>query len=125
MKPKLLYVELKTGYNDDGPAWIGYGSFSRTGQMVYFNGKALGGNKGRGIHYELTTGDKYWISGIKKNGEDRHWAGKGKIMIDKDVVSEYLSITKQDKLLKSKFDIIELYKSIPKESVYQYENRKL
>jgi hypothetical protein len=125
MKPKLLYVELKTGFNDDGPAWIGYGSFSKTGKTVYFNGQAFTGHHGGGIHFDISSGDEYWISGIKKNGGNRHWAGKGKIIIDKDVVSEYLSIINQDKLPNSKYDIIELDKSIPKEAVYQYLNRKI
>jgi hypothetical protein len=32
MKPGLMYVELKTGFNDDGPAWIGKAFFSKTGK---------------------------------------------------------------------------------------------
>ena len=26
----LMYIELKTGYSDDGPAWIGYVKTSKT-----------------------------------------------------------------------------------------------
>ena len=37
----LRYIELKSGYNDDGPAWIGYVKLSRSGRTVYFNGRAL------------------------------------------------------------------------------------
>jgi hypothetical protein len=49
--------------------------------------------KGSGIcanYFEVETGEEYWISGPKKNGEDRHWAGSGKVEIDEDVREEYL-----------------------------------
>lgn len=66
--------------------------FSKTGRTVYFNGKALknlnfGGVSGN--YYDIENGDEYWISGVKKNGRDRHWAGVGKIMIDRNVVDIY------------------------------------
>ena len=32
----LMYIELKTGYSDDGPAWIGYVKTSKT-KKTYFN----------------------------------------------------------------------------------------
>jgi len=85
MKSKLMYVELKTGYNDNGPAWIGNAFFSKTGKTIYFNGKVFlkGERHSSGNHLEYITGDSYWISGIKKDGNDRHWAGNGKINIDK------------------------------------------
>ncbi|HEY2581810.1 MAG TPA: hypothetical protein VGI43_08390 [Mucilaginibacter sp.] len=95
MKSRLMYVELKTGYNDDGPAWIGTAFFSKTGRSVYFNGLYFvkGERHSSGNHLEFISGDSYWISGYKKNGEDRHWAGAGKIKIDKGAVAEYLKIT--------------------------------
>ena len=37
----LMYIELKTGYCDNGPAWIGRVQKSRAGRTVYFNGKAF------------------------------------------------------------------------------------
>jgi hypothetical protein len=37
----LRYIELKTGYNDNGPAWIGRIRLSKSSQTVYFNGKAF------------------------------------------------------------------------------------
>ena len=33
----LMYIELKTGYSDDGPAWIGYVKTSKTKKTIYFN----------------------------------------------------------------------------------------
>ena len=41
MKPKLRYIELKSGFGDNGSAWIGMAEFSKSGRTVYFNGKAL------------------------------------------------------------------------------------
>lgn len=34
----------------------------------------------------------YWISGVKKDETDRHWAGRGPVEIDPDVRSEYLKL---------------------------------
>ena len=89
-----MYIELKTGYSDNGPAWIGKVEFSKSGQTVYFNNKALKKMKtptGGGNHYDIETHEDYWVSGVKKNGQDRHWAGKGKIKLDRNSIDEYLS----------------------------------
>ncbi len=34
-------------------------------------------------------GDEYWISGVKQDGHDRHWAGSGTVEIDDDAAEEY------------------------------------
>jgi hypothetical protein len=77
MKKQLMYIELKSGYSDNGPAWIGLVEFSQTGQTIYFDNKALKKLKIPGPyanHYNVETGEEYWVSGVKKNGQDRHWA---------------------------------------------------
>ena len=92
MQSEIKYIELKSGQNDRGPARIGRATFSKTGKTVYYGGKAFRSCKGRGIYanfYDVATGEEYWISGCKKNGEDRHWAGSGFIEIDDDVREEY------------------------------------
>ena len=107
-KSNLSYVELKSGYNDDGPAWICIIEYSKSKQMVYFDGKALkrfGGDK-CASHKDVETGECYWITGIKKRGTNRHWAGHGIIMIEENVIPEYLKITGKEKLLKSEFKTI-------------------
>ncbi len=90
MKARVMYIELKSGYSDDGPAWIGKVEFSKSGQTIYFDNKALKKMKTRGVgnHYDLETGEEYWVSGVKKNGQDRHRSGKGKIMLDKKSIDE-------------------------------------
>jgi hypothetical protein len=39
MRSRIMYIELKTGFNDNGPARIGRVSFSRTFQTIYYRGK--------------------------------------------------------------------------------------
>jgi hypothetical protein len=95
-----MYVELKTGYNDNGPAWIGRVRFSKTGQTVYYRGKSLRRIPGGGIsanYCDVETGEQYWISGMKKNREDRHWAGAGPVVIDGDVRAEYERLVSRPK----------------------------
>ena len=124
MKRQLSYIELKTGYSDNGPAWIGLVEFSKTGQTLYFDNKALKRQKNgtcKSNHYDIETGNEYWVSGIKKNGQDRHWAGNGKIMIDKNSIEDYLSITNAIILNLSKFEIIE-FKKTDKERISKIEN---
>lgn len=100
----IKYIELKTGYNDDGPAWIGKVKISRSGNTIYFNDHAFQKHRGiSGNFIDIESGDEYWISGVKKNGEDRHWAGNGKIVIDSKIVPEYLSIVGDKELNKNKF----------------------
>ncbi|MEM9573355.1 MAG: hypothetical protein AAF996_17955 [Pseudomonadota bacterium] len=96
MKDRLIYVELKSGYSDNGPAWIGIAGASKTGLTVYSNGKAFRSLKGSGIganFFDIETRDEYWISGIKKNNQDRHWAGGGEVAIDRLAVNDYLAET--------------------------------
>lgn len=78
----IRYIELKTGYNDNGPAWIGNVKESKSGKTIYFNDHAFQKYHGVFSNYiDIETGDEYWISRVKKNGEDRYWAGSGKITI--------------------------------------------
>jgi len=124
MRQKLIYVELKTGYSDDGPAWIGKAFFSKSGKTIYFNGLILVGS-GKGICFAIESRDKYWTSGIKKNGQDRHWAGKGKINIDKEAINEYLLAVGLTELPKNKFSIIDFDNEPKIEKANQFANEKL
>jgi len=92
----LKCIEKCTGTNHNGPAWIAYVQTSRSGRTVYFNGRALQastGGSGVGNHYDLETREPYWVSGVKKSGSNRHWAGSGQILVEKSAVSELLSLT--------------------------------
>ena len=96
MRREIRYVELKTGFNDDGPASISWVTFSKSGRTVYYHDRALQRIIRGGIgsnHRDTETGEEYWISGVKKDGEDRHWAGKGPVIVDEDAREEYERIT--------------------------------
>jgi hypothetical protein len=92
----LRYIELKSGHSDNGPAWIGYVTSSKTGRTLYFDGRGLMKLKGQrrgdsgGNYVDMETGESFWVSGVKKNGEDRHSAGSGKVLVEAAAVSEYL-----------------------------------
>jgi hypothetical protein len=89
---RIMYIEKKSGFGDNGPARIGLVTFSYSGRTIYYNGKSYQSCVGQGIagnYFDTETGDEYWISGPKKNGQDRHWAGGGPIEIDDDVVEAY------------------------------------
>ncbi|WP_179336288.1 hypothetical protein [Winogradskyella costae] len=127
MKPELKYIELKSGFGDTGPAWIGMAEFSKSGRTVYFNGKALKNSNAQGIagnFYDIENGDEYWISGIKKNGTHRHWAGGGKIMIDRKVVDLYLSLVDFNDLDKKRFELVDIFPT-DKQRFAELENQKL
>ncbi|MCB1049518.1 MAG: hypothetical protein H6510_12485 [Acidobacteria bacterium] len=107
--PALYYIELKTGQADRGPAWITRPQFSRERKTLYFANKALIRNKGgiQGNYVDKESGEEYWVSGVKKNGKDRHWAGGGPIQIDATVVADYLALRHLDQLPKQ-FHIVTL-----------------
>lgn len=123
MKAELIYVELKTGFSDNGPAWIGNGFYNRTRKTVYFNGQVFHRDKGiSSNHFDLQSGDEYWISGVKKDGADRHWAGSGIVKIDRGVVDDYLKLRGLTSLTKGKFEIADLDNEPAKEISRELEN---
>ncbi|MEM6901584.1 MAG: hypothetical protein AAF583_17685 [Pseudomonadota bacterium] len=126
MQKRLVYVELKSGHGHTGPAWIGFAKPSKSGLTLYFNGLALKSLKGSGIscnYFDVLTGDEYWISGVKKNAMDRHWAGGGDVLIDEAAVTEYLEATKRSALPKH-IRITQLEPSIQRAEHRNYEDGK-
>ncbi len=51
-----------------------------------------------GNYVDIETGETYWISGVKKNGADRHWAGSGPILVEQEAVAEYSLIRGMNEL---------------------------
>lgn len=104
----IRYIELKSGFGDSGPAWIGRVQLSRTRSTVYFNGRALKRAIGGGVsgnYFDMETGDEYWVSGVKKNGQDRHWAGSGRVLVEAAVLPEYLALRNLKFLNPSRYEI--------------------
>jgi hypothetical protein len=120
----LRYIGLKTGYQDDGPAWVGRVKQSRSRRTVYFNGRALH-QVGRGRHVDIVTREEFWVSGVKKDGEDRHWTGSGLVYIEESAVTEYLAVVGERELDVKRFRVIgDLPEPNPSEFV-ALENQKL
>ena len=107
----LRYIELKSGYSDNGPAWVGYVEQSKSGRTMYFNGRGLMKLKGQrrgesgGNCIDMETGESFWVSGVKINGEDRHRTGSGKVLIEATAVAEYLKTNKAKSLDSSRCEI--------------------
>jgi hypothetical protein len=122
----LRFIELKTNQDDKGPAWIVGVQVSRSGRTVYFNGKAFKrGPSASGNYFDIQSGEEYWISGIKKNGQDRHWAGSGKITIEASAVDEYLRIIGAKELDRSRFVVSTKIKPSDPSKFHALENLEL
>ena len=129
MRVEIRYIELKNnGCGHNGPAWIGKVKLSKTGKTIYFNDKAFrknvgfGNIGGIGNYYDVETGDEYWISCVKKDGTDRHWAGSGKIMIGKNIVEDYLKEIGLTKL-RANLQVVDIPEIYPIERITELDNK--
>ena len=121
----LMYIELKTGYSDDGPAWIGYVKTSKSKKTFYFIDHAFLKLVGGCSNYVyLENGDEYWISGLKKWECNRHWAGRGKIAIDRRAIKKYLELIGEKELPMNLFEIVDIEDRFPIERINQLSNAK-
>jgi hypothetical protein len=59
------------------------------------------------ITLTMETGESYWVSGVKKNGQDRHRAGSGKVLVEAAAVSHYLRAISAETLDTSRCEITE------------------
>lgn len=86
-----MYIEYK-GDGLTGPARIGRVSFSKRGKTIYYGGKKFQSLKGAGFkanYVDIETGEEYWISGCKRNGNDRLYGERNPVEIDDDAREEY------------------------------------
>ena len=89
MKTRIMYVEDKSG-GLMGPARIGRVTYSRSGRTLHYGGKSFRSVSGyKYNHVDTETGDNYWISGPRKDGEDRLYGERIPVEIDEDVREEY------------------------------------
>ena len=100
---RIMYIEDKSE-GLEGPARIGRVTFSKTGKSLYYGGRLFHSLKGRGFkanYFDAETGVQFWISGCKKNGDDRLYSGT--TTIDEDVREEYwLKIRKLPEMVDQK-----------------------
>jgi hypothetical protein len=85
-----MYIENKS-VSLSGEARIGRVSFSKTMQTMYYDGKEFLKVKDGFKHncIEAETGDEYWISGCRKDGDDRLYGEKIPVHIDENVREDY------------------------------------
>jgi hypothetical protein len=90
-KTRIMYIESKAD-GVTGPARIGRVTFSKRGSTIYYQGRAYQSLKGAGFkanYYDVETGEHFWISGPKKNGDDRLYGEAVPVEIDEDAREEY------------------------------------
>jgi hypothetical protein len=86
---RIMYIESKAdGLN--GSARIGRVTFSKTRLSIYYEGRTFFRVQGFKTNYrELETGNEYWISGPRRDGQDRLYVSNLPVEIDEDVREEY------------------------------------
>ncbi|MES1201179.1 MAG: 1-deoxy-D-xylulose-5-phosphate synthase [Pseudomonadota bacterium] len=90
-KTRIMYLENKSG-GLNGPAWIGRVSFSKTGKSLSYRGRTFQSLKGgyKANYFDVETGEQFWISGPRKDGQDRLYPESTQaVAIDADVAEEY------------------------------------
>ncbi|MGW4447528.1 hypothetical protein [Streptomyces sp. NPDC004682] len=93
MPRRLMFVQLKTGYDiDRGPSWIGWVEFSKTWKTAYFQGRTLRRGTGLGLpdanFYDVDTDDTFWLSGPKRDRTDTRY-GPGAPTVEPDAAAAY------------------------------------
>jgi hypothetical protein len=91
-KTRIMYIEEKSS-SLNGLARIGRVTFSKTGKSINYRGRTFQSLKGSGYkanYFDVETGERFWISGPRKDGKDRLYAeSSAPIDIDPDVAEEY------------------------------------
>jgi hypothetical protein len=91
-KTRIMYIENKSG-SLNGPARIGRVAFSKTGKSLRYGGRTFQSLKGSGFkanYFDIETGEEFWISGPRKDGQDRLYPESTRpIEVDEEVAEEY------------------------------------
>jgi hypothetical protein len=116
-RPRLRYIELITGHQHDGPAWVAFANASKSGAQLYFNGKALKRVEGD-RHIDTANGDVYWAAAVKKEGTNRHREGRGIISIEKSALPSYLRLVGMTEIDANHFVVID---DLPPTDASQFE----
>ena len=75
-----------------------------------------------GNYVDMETGESFWVSGVKKNGKDRHWAGSGKVLVAAGAVAEYLKTIKAKILDTSRCEVTNSIRQTDIERLSQVAN---
>jgi hypothetical protein len=86
-----MYIEDKSGPDGlVGQGRIGLVTFTKTGKSIHYNDRLFLSLKGRGFkanYQDAETGDQFWISGCKKDGQDTLYGGI--VEIDENIREQY------------------------------------
>lgn len=89
MKYEIKYIEPKAGIAAFD-AWIGKVTFSKSGKTTKYQDREFRSLKGNGYKsncYDVETGDEYWISGCRTDGNDGLYPIN--VYVDEDIRHEY------------------------------------
>jgi hypothetical protein len=91
-----MYIENKSE-SLNGDARIGRVFFSKTGRTMYYGGKEFAKVKSGFKHncIDLESGEIYWISGCRQDGNDRLYVSSKPVIIDEDVQEEYWTVIRK------------------------------
>jgi len=90
-RSEIMYIEDKSS-GLEGSARIGRVYFSKSRKSLYYNGLMFQSLKGSGFkanYFEVEFGNQYWISGPRKDKNDRLYGGNRGVEIDADILEEY------------------------------------
>jgi hypothetical protein len=90
-RSRIMYIEEKSK-GLEGEARIGRVYFSKSGKTLYYRGlrfQSLKGNGFKANYFEVESLDHYWITGPRKDQDNRLYGGNRDVEIDEDVREEY------------------------------------
>lgn len=93
-RSRIMYIEDKSK-GLDGDAVIGRVFFSKSRKTFYYKGLMFQSLKGAGFkanYFEIESGDHFWISGPRKDRNDRLYGGRRAVLIDEDVRDDYMKL---------------------------------
>lgn len=103
-RSRIMYIESKAeGLN--GPARIGRVYFSKSGKSLYYRGQIFRSLKGHGFkanYFAVGSGEHYWISGPRRDADNRLYGGNAGVEIDEDVRAEYAALIKANRQVRGK-----------------------
>jgi hypothetical protein len=93
-RSRIMYLENKSR-SLEGEARIGRVYFSKSGKTLYYRGLRFQSLKGSGFksnYYEVESLEEYWISGPRKDENNRLYGGNRGVVIDEDIKEEYAKL---------------------------------
>lgn len=88
-KTRIMYIEPGGGLSGDGGR-IGRVAFSKSGRTLHYGGRSFQSLDGSGYktnYFDVESGESYWISGPRRDGNDALYPKD--VAIDEDVREEY------------------------------------